>query len=1312
MRPFHVIQKIKSGSSAIAPIVKSNRYFIVLFLFLLAVVLISFIIPVLNFGRFFGTDDYTHLFHTKVMISSNGLGDFYNNMGNFVSDPTSNENDYNYPFGLWFLGATIAKITGLPLVTAELIFVILFLLIIFGSFYVYTSAFLESREQKILAVLFFLSMPSTALELLSYRPSVFILPFLFILLYIVFKEPFQWKLFPVVWLSTFVIIISHTGTFIFFISFSIVFFLLYCLVWGKILYPVYYTILSSFVIYVFSLEWFPRIAVQYIYKSTIFLSPGNLVERYLHISLASELGNIFYQKMLVNQELIYFIIFGAFIFTVGKLLVYLHRKVSEKYSRQGQSNAAIIPSLSISHSGIAAPIWIGPVHVIFSIFGFMQINNKGKGILITTILVTLLPEVMLNAQDINPATGSLREITYLAIIFPITAALGLWAVISYICASNLTYKKFLLFTLWGIVLSAIIITPIVATTYYSPKIAGEDYINDGMKWLGETGDLNGKVIGYGYRTVPIYTNMTDAGYGLRSGSETRTLVNLLKSIYFSSSGSDVNNLQDVYGVKYILISNKLISNFGGTTKNLEIDNNPLLNKIFSSKDFGVYEVVISSEKLKEKRYLAEDVSFEQTGSSLKIETDVYKVVLNANNPFIEQFGTTGDNYLGGGVFRDYIQISGLRYTYVDPFSPPSNASELQKEMVDRYNLNDVSIPYEIKDNQIIYKTVLKDQQKDENEASLLVRYTFYPKCIKREFIVSHDWVASRSPTTKNMDVVFTTRLFSPLNDFIIITNQSQVKRHMYPNQDSVELNRVIHALFVHDGNRGIYIQNVPTATYPTDLYYAGSTLYNLSSLSFSQSESLTPGASLHITQFLSPGDETTAKRNIQTQEGISLVDYPDGMVPIMLSGYRTTLTDVSANSTVDEGYQVLRDEGIPYSEVVVLYRITDIADFYNTTKVDLRKIKDKNSKIIVGESVIEQASTIAGSRQYENFSTQEQSLTQMFDYAANQDAHPIGFMPELTTYNLDTLKILSDNKIPILLSRGVSPPYRGSIGLQDKYPQIAMYHNSPTDIALMPVSSPMSDTLSGRRSDNSQIFTAWEASINEAAVTNEMLFLIIRSEDIGNPDYTENFTMLFANAKQRGLTFATPDIIALHLKKIQNIQYSGSIKNDMATINLTNNNDVPVPQVTFKIVLPALKKGDYIVSGGKIVKTMKTGADAVTLFISTDISEFATKEITIIPDAPREKITVMMPRQPVEGGLTISLEDKDGKPLTDAYAIIDSKYYQPDENGDVHLDLQRGVHTLEVQCPGYEIYSSYLNVKGRIYLFEQFLSGDKMLVLS
>ncbi len=55
-------------------------------------------------------------------------------------------------------------------------------------------------------------------------------------------------------------------------------------------------------------------------------------------------------------------------------------------------------------------------------------------------------------------------------------------------------------------------------------------------------------------------------------------------------------------------------------------------------------------------------------------------------------------------------------------------------------------------------------------------------------------------------------MFSPLNDFIIKNDQTRLKRHIYPSQDSVGINEIIQELYVYDGDRGIYITNEPTAT--------------------------------------------------------------------------------------------------------------------------------------------------------------------------------------------------------------------------------------------------------------------------------------------------------------------------------------------------------------------------------------------------------------------------------------------------------------------------------------------------------------------
>ncbi|MFZ0005598.1 MAG: hypothetical protein WAK45_06915 [Methanoregula sp.] len=1262
-------------------------------LFLVAVLLISFIIPVLHYGRFFGTDDYTHLFQTQQMAISSGISDFYEKMGNFVTDPSSGDNQYNYPFGLWLFGSIIAKITGLSVTSGVFILNIIFLLIIIGSFYIYSDAFLEIKDQKIFALLFLISMPNVTLLLLSYRPSIFILPFLFILIYIAIKEPFQWKLLPIIWLSSFVIIISHTGTFIFLVSFSIIFYLLYCLIWGKSSLPMYLVIISTFVIYILSLTWFPQIQNQYTEKSTLFLSPGNYLADKFNFDLPLQLGNVFYQNVILNQELVYAIILGAFIFVLGKIFLYIHRKVAESVKHSKNQFPLTLPISNISHSVAATPLWSGPLQIVFSFIGLFRLDSKGQCTLLTVLIVAVLPDILfLNAIS----TGALREISFLVIIIPITSALGFWQVISYLETRNPQNKK-ATFIVWLVVLLTVILTASLATSYYLPQVAGEDYVVNGMQWLSQQGNPSDVVVGYGLRQVPIYTNMTDVTYGLQNGYETRTFLGLLRSTLLDPDTIPAGDLQQLFNLKYIMISDKIVANLGETGSMLEIDNDTALNKIYSSKDYGIYDI-ISSEIPSEKKVLAGNITVEKTTTSIQVQTDAYKIVLNGNYPVIEQFGTPTDNSLGEGFFLDSIQISGLRKGYVNPFTPLNETSE-QNSTVDAFMLNNISIVPQMNNNQLRYQTILKDPN-GNNEASLVIQYTFYPTSIKREFLISNDWVTSTAPSQMNTEV--STDLFVPLNDFIITGNQTAVTRHIYPSQDNVKLNNNFDELYIYDRDSGICLKNEPTAPSPNVLTYRGSTIYNMSSVSFSQTDSLEPGATLHITQFLSPGDQITAENNIHSQDGISLLDYPDGIVPIMLVGYRTPTSDLGSSDYVNEGYNILLNDSVPYTEGVlpqqniIMSQNSSISEggnvtIQNTTKigtVDLSSINSRGIKII-GSSSTGVANT------FNNYSTQASDIEAVISAASESHIPLIGYMPSMLEYNLDTLKIISDDHFSLMLPTYVSPPYYGIIGQQIRDPELAMYHNSPTNIALLPVSAPTSSELSSQI-DPFTTLSAWKATIDESVAMNEMALFIIRSGDIGNPAYTDYIQSLISYANNNGLTFTTPDVIAEHYKEIQNIQYNGTVLNDVAMINMTNKNNKSATQVAFQVILPTLESGEYYVSKGKIVRMTQDNGNVI-LDISTDIPAYQTQEILVQPMEPRGKIIVNLPKHMTEGLLNIKLQDEAGEPLRNAEVIIDTKYYLANAQGEVDVNLNRGIHTIKIQCPGFETYQSNLDVKGRLF---------------
>jgi hypothetical protein len=111
----------------------------------------------------------------------------------------------------------------------------------------------------------------------------------------------------------------------------------------------------------------------------------------------------------------------------------------------------------------------------------------------------------------------------------------------------------------------------------------------------------------------------------------------------------------------------------------------------------------------------------------------------------------------------------------------------------------------------------------------------------------------------------------------------------------------------------------------------------------------------------------------------------------------------------------------------------------------------------------------------------------------------------------------------------------------------------------------------------------------------------------------------------------------------------------------------------------------------------------VILYVSADIPAHSSQEIVVEPDTPREKIVTSFPTPLIEGSILFSVKDANGKPLENADILIDSIYYYGDKEGKVTVDLKRGIHSVRIQAPGYETYTSPLEVKGRISLIEQYL---------
>lgn len=1260
MQQFPYLKKIRDFFSENLLKNNNNRPAIVLLVFLLVVLLLSFLIPQLLFGRFYGSDAYSHLRATNIMASSRGITEFFYTIADTTTDPSDPELGFNYPFGMWLFGATIAKITGLPPITADLFFMVIFILILVGSFYIYSGMWLDSIAKRICAVLFLLSMPYISIIIMDYVPSVFVLPFLFIALYFSCKEPADWKLFPFALLSLFIIIISHAGTFVFLLSFCLVFFILYCLFWGRFSKTVYTVLVSILGIYVFLLESFPQLEVQYKGTAAKLLLPGNFLRDTFHFSLPGDIFRVFYNNILTEHQFVYVVILAAILYIGGVILVYIHRKTRQVLVPHASFPAVILPIKNLPHTTIMAPIWIGPFQTIFSFYGFFHLDNRGKCFFITALLVTLSTDLLQVAQGISVRTGVLRQIGYLMIIIPITATLGFWHILDYLQNSPSKINMRISSALWIVVCLGMILVPTLAMTYYVPALSGEDYVIGGLRWLDQNGDHSENVAGPGLRPLATYTNISNAEKALTSGTSSTRYFRDLRRFYFSPPIASVNDdLVETFGIKYILSTDKILRPFGDTTTNLSTDSNPAANKIYSSNDFRIYELSRSYGYAIPESNTTGIVAIKYQGGNYEIASDFYRITLGADTPVLKRFGPPDNDYLNYGYLTEIFRISGAE----------------QGEGEDAFNVEDLKFTTEIRDNQIIYTTDLLNPQTKNPEGTLTIRYTFYQEVIKREYTLTNDWLIAQS--SPQINVRYSLNSFSLLRSFIIQNDADRLERQTVVYQDSVTKAMNIEDFYLHKENGGMFIRFAGTAPQPTSISYSGTT-NNRSSITLSQSTLVKPGASFVSTQFLSVGSEDIAKRNIQAIEGIRLVPYPDGITPVLLVGYPDTLQDSFTNEKTGAGYTILTNNSIPFSEVIGSR--TNFLENKNITYIGSQKTTTYNS----------------GVSYFDDYATQESNLMYLLNSTSIQNVSYTGFKPDEFKYNLNTLILLSNKNTSFLLSNSVETFTNLMYAKGQRNPQIAYIGGYPTPIVLFTASGPSSAALSSA-TDTERIFSLWESTIDGAADNDEMVLFLIQSNDIGDPLYSDRFIQLFSYARDNGLIFSSPTRIADHFRQLQNIRYTGFINMDQASLNVTNMNPITVRNVTFRVTMPVIKTGKYRATNGEIVRIKQSGNQSV-VYVRTEIPANTTKTLFIEPDTPRKTFQVGIPEIPVEGLTEITVKDETGNPLPDVDVMVDTTYYKTDKNGVLGITLNRGYHRVMVKGAGYHPFTSVFRVRGKVYI--------------
>lgn len=1158
------------------------------FLFLLCFLLIlAFVLPTLVFPIPYGTDVYSHLFFTRQMTGVYSLSDFYTHC------LEEGYLRYEYPFGLWLFGSIVAKITGMNMLELSRILPFAIMLILITLYFSYARVFgISSDNEALLSVIFFLSTPLLCMGILGYSTSVFVESFLIFILYLMLMEKiFFWKRFLLGNIFIFTLCFTHTGTYMFLLSLVFVFLFIYAVLYGNIHREAYVATASMMFLYIITMHLFPYVHPQYIDKGRILVSVGDFISSSLHVPFSGELAQMFYEQIFVVLNPLYVVLMCLSIYAICKLLMFLRskikakisvRKIKLKFPEKFFSVPIIGGIRHVSHSVSYTPFWLGPVHVALAAIGAFKTNRNGLCLLFSVMIVALLPGYLTGGKG----AGALREIGYFFVIIPILASLGFYhakAKVEVRMRGKLQ-KLFVAMLLLGVFFS-IVVLPVVGNLYYHPLISGPKYERTGLSWLGGIGEPNEGCAGYGYRhMISVYGNkIPPSVVTIGAGSEARRFILDQYSVCFNmNSEKHADDLYATFGVKYLIVSKRTIRNLGEKPERLVIDYNRQLDKIYSSAGpFFIYRYItypVHRANIAPQLNFADDALIKDAGDSYLVETDYYKMRIGKTNPAIEYIGNKTVNFLGDeGLYYDFIRICW--------------GAGSHNEQVNGWALHEISFPTVILGkNEITYRTVLKDISNTENWATLTVKYTFFDRAMKREIILSNDWINDSS-----MNPDLTMAYFSPMRYFSFrLDNEPAKKRTIYPCEDEVRLKKLrFNRMFINNGKEGIYIKFEKTAPYPDEITYTGLINYSYYTVSMHLGESLMPSESMDVTQWISIGDEQRAEKNIERYSSVSLYPYPDGEIPMILVS-RINSLNTSSEEDFDiilNAHERLREAGVTgYTEAV---RMQDAE--INTSRM---------------EKLLEEGAYIIGCERVEgyNITVQEEEIKEIKENAAKKYGIEIdGFMPEDLRYELDTVKVLSDQNLTFLVAKRIMPAF--DIYFQEglRHPELTYYHGDRTDVVLLPVSEPV---IGGATYFYDDYKTAWKAVIDSVIKNEGLCVFLWDSEKVSKTEYMPQVLNTIEYAREKRMNFTTPYEIAKHFLLLQNVSATVSRNDDgsKTTISVKNNNEEAVHGVTFKVEVPGA--AEYTVKNAKISRKMRFW-DKCVYYVSTDLEPGGMKEIVL-----------------------------------------------------------------------------------------------------
>ena len=1232
-----------------------------LFIFLFSIIFLAFFLYVLVIYSPSGTDVYTHMLNINRMAESNSLTDFYQ------KSLTEEYGGYDYPFGLWYFGSIIIKITGLDIYTIVSIVPFILMIGCLLIFYGYAHELLQSRDGSILALIFLISMPYLSLTLLNFSAAVFSLGFLITVFYLCMKKTQVTNIFLIL-ILVLCICISNTGTFVFLTFTALVFFFFRALLWKK--FDVNFFILLTIIIFCYNatVQIFPPIQPHYIDKGYLIISTSQSIAETLHVDVIRQLGLIFFNTIFVSNDYAYAILWAGLIFAGGVICVKIRAKAEEFYKgRTYHAGLPIIGNLTnVSHGISLAPFWLGPVQSLLSVIGFFKIDSRGKCLALTLLITAAMPGSLQGVEG----TGSLREISFIFLIIPVLAAAGFLFLIPKITGFSQTpLKKSLAVLVCLCIIVPLIGAPVVGRLYYSPGLTMSNEEKNNLVWLGKVGTPLEGAEGSGYRErMTLYANKRVPS--IPSGSETKQVGADLSKIYFSEKAeyyaSDLSSFQ----ITYLIASDRTFKGMTGFKKeSLKIDQNTMLDKIDSSSNFfGIYKIVSSPPvkriPLTEPVYtepVLSDNSIQDVGSAFIYENDYYKIKLSDRAPSIRYIGTKTKDQLVEGYLIDTLSVG---WDLVSGNESPTSTNDLAG-----LHYSNISVSK----NEIIYTTRIMADNSTQKLVILYVKFIFNEKTIKREITVANDMASPNR--TGNVDVRLSTAFFMPMKYFEYHTvtpgSEKWVHKIIYPAADAVILDKdKFDSIYFNDGSTGgLFMSYGDSLPYPNRLTYRGSPYYQYGRIAVRSDFSLSPSEPGSIVQFFSIKKPADAVREIKESTSVSLYNYPDAIIPLVLVGQENTANWSGSERNFIEK---IKENNINYTLAIP----QSIGVHYNELK--------RNGITPSGFVSL-----------YEKKTWKDEANLSKEIHTLITDYNVSGVMFSKSYYDFTTIKILRDTDMAYTIVHMVDSPSEGYSREGVRNPKFAYYDGERTNVVFLPATLPASDQVNNDYTEK-EIISRWNETIKSVVDIGGVAVFLWNPEDFGSPDYLNSTMGFLEYAQSRGMTITTPDIISTHYQKLQNVSATVTKDGESVVLKAYNRNTDRIEGATYRIELPSIEGTcPYTIINGNISRyELKNSTCAV--FASVDLEAGETKEILVSSSASKKQIVAEIPPL-VHGENQITIKGSDGLPLRNVSVIIDSKYYQSDNKGVAKFSVSHGIHSLRIEKPGYYPFVTQVEVKARFY---------------